>query len=118
MTHDELITLTRQGENDRLEFKKTTGQLGAGMKTVCAFLNGQGGTVLFGVSDKGEISGQLVSSKTLEDIAREFKRLDPVVSPAIDVIDLGNGQSVLAIAVEPGEGPYTYDGRPYERVGA
>ncbi len=74
--------------------------------------------MLFGVGDKGKMSGQLVSSKTLEDLAREFKRFDPAVSPAINVVDLGNGQSVLAVAVEPGDGPYTYDGRPYERVGA
>jgi ATP-dependent DNA helicase RecG len=88
------------------------------MKTACAFLNGQGGKVLFGVNDKGKISGQSVSSKTLEDIARELKRLDPAVSPSIDVVELDNGQAVIAVTVEPGEGPYTFDGRPYERVGA
>ncbi len=118
MTSDELIKLTLKGESDRLEFKKTTGQLRAGMTTVCAFLNGQGGKVLFGINDRGKISGQLVSSKTLEDIAREFKRLDPAVSPPINVVDFDNGQSVIVIAVKPGEGPYTFDGRPYERVGA
>jgi hypothetical protein len=37
MTLNELLTLIRPGENDRLEFKKTTGQLRSGMKTVCAF---------------------------------------------------------------------------------
>jgi len=118
MTPDELLKLARHGEGDRLEFKKTTGQLRAGIKTVCAFLNGQGGNVLFGVNDQGAVSGQSVSSKTLEDIARECKRLDPAVSPAINVVDLDNGQAVIAITVEPGEGPYTYDGRSYERVGA
>ena len=39
-------------ECGRVEFKETTGQLERGMETLCAFLNGEGGTVLFGVTDK------------------------------------------------------------------
>ena len=39
-------------EGGTVEFKETTGQLERGMETLCAFLNGTGGTVLFGVTDK------------------------------------------------------------------
>jgi len=39
----ELKQLVKQGESDRLEFKKTTGQRTAAVKTVCAMLNGMGG---------------------------------------------------------------------------
>ena len=42
-------------ENGQVEFKETTGQLERGMETLCAFLNSEGGTVLFGVTDKGKI---------------------------------------------------------------
>lgn len=35
-------------ENNQTEFKETAGQLERGMETICAFLNGSGGTVLFG----------------------------------------------------------------------
>ena len=45
-------------EGGTVEFKETTGQLERGMETLCAFLNGTGGTVLFGVTDKGKIIGQ------------------------------------------------------------
>ena len=48
-------------EGGTVEFKETTGQLERGMETLCAFLNGTGGTVLFGVTDKGKIIGQEVS---------------------------------------------------------
>ncbi len=44
-------------ESDTVEFKETTGQLERGVETLCAFLNGTGGTVLFGVTDKGKIIG-------------------------------------------------------------
>lgn len=66
MKFDKLILLVKQGESENLEFKKTTGQRTVVAKTVCAFLNGHGGYVLFGVSNTGEIIGQEVSSKTME----------------------------------------------------
>ena len=43
--------LIAEKECGRVEFKETTGQLERGMETLCAFLNGKGGTVLFGVTD-------------------------------------------------------------------
>jgi ATP-dependent DNA helicase RecG len=46
----ELNQLVAQGESDRLEFKKSTGELKAGMQSLCAMLNGSGGMVLFGVT--------------------------------------------------------------------
>ena len=118
MELDELILLVKQGESENLEFKKTTGQRTAAAKTVCAFLNGHGGYVLFGVSDTGKIPGQNISSKTLEDIAREFKKIEPSISLEISNVQLENGNFVVIVAVKKGDGPYTYDGRPYERTGA
>lgn len=56
--------LIAEKEGGLVEFKETTGQLERGMETLCAFLNGNGGTVLFGVNDKGKIIGQDVSDKT------------------------------------------------------
>ena len=52
---EDIKNLIVQTENEQLEFKETTGQLERGMETLCAFLNGEGGTVLFGVTDKGKI---------------------------------------------------------------
>src|SRR4051812_6605763 len=36
-----------RGEWEHLEFKKTTGELHGGMETLCGFLNGSGGKVIF-----------------------------------------------------------------------
>ena len=51
---EDIKNLIVQTENEQLEFKETTGQLERGMETLCAFLNGEGGTVLFGVLTKGK----------------------------------------------------------------
>lgn len=66
-----------QTENEQVEFKETTGQLDRGMETLCAFLNGEGGTVLFGVTDKGKIIGQEIADATKRSIAEAINRLEP-----------------------------------------
>lgn len=53
---DIIKRLIAEKECGRVEFKETTGQLERGMETLCAFLNGEGGTVWFGVTDKGKSS--------------------------------------------------------------
>jgi ATP-dependent DNA helicase RecG len=45
-----------QCEWQHLEFKKTTGELHGGMETLCAFPNGVGGKVLFGVTNVGSMA--------------------------------------------------------------
>lgn len=65
---DQILALIAEGESDRLEFKQTlrfnvkAGKNGreiemASMKTVVAFLNSNGGTLLVGVKDDGEVLG-------------------------------------------------------------
>ena len=61
---EDIKELIAQTENEQVEFKETTGQLERGMETLCAFLNGEGGTVLFGITDKGKIIGQEAVSYT------------------------------------------------------
>jgi serine/threonine protein kinase len=73
----DLESLISNGESTRLEFKQTMQWdtelhkrnpelLRACVKTVCAFLNGEGGILLIGVANSGEPTG-------LEDDIRDFK---------------------------------------------
>ena len=70
-----IADLVKQGEGLALEFKRSTGELKEAMKTLCAFLNGTGGTVLVGVWPSGKIEGQDVSDQTLRDIAQASDRI-------------------------------------------
>lgn len=65
---EEIMQLIKKGENDRIEFKSTlrtnlyTNQYDKNielsiLKTIAAFLNSEGGTLLIGVSDAGNIDG-------------------------------------------------------------
>lgn len=118
MSPAELTAIVRSGESEKVEFKKTTGQRSDGAKTVCAMLNGQGGFVLFGVTDAGEVSGQQVSAGTMEDLVRELRRIEPQPLLNPERVPLDNGLELIVIPV-PGRsgGPYTYEARPYIRQG-
>lgn len=54
----EIPVLIKKGEGISVEFKKCRNSLNRDIyETVCAFLNRQGGTLLLGVSDAGELTG-------------------------------------------------------------
>lgn len=117
MNLDDLRALVGKGESERVEFKRSTGQRTAAAKTVCAMLNGLGGFVVFGVNEKGVIVGQQVSTKTLEDLATELRKLEPPAFPEIETIPWKEDKAVIVVSTPGGGGPYTYDGRPYIRHG-
>ena len=117
MQLEELQKLITKGESEDLEFKKTSGQRSEAAKTICALLNGLGGFVLFGVSDVGEIVGQQVTAKTLEDITLELRRIEPPAFPDIETITIGGERVVIVVRVPGKLGTYCYDGRPYIRHG-
>ena len=114
----ELEELLQRPESETVEWKRSTGELRDAMQTVCAFLNGNGGLVLFGIRPDGRVEGQQVSDQTMRDIAELFDRLEPPYKTPVERIDVGNGREVLVLRVERGgqKIPFTYDGRPYQRV--
>jgi len=118
MDIEELKELIKLSESEQIEFKLSTGQRTEAAKTVCAMLNCAGGFLLFGIDDKGNIKGQQVSSKTLEIIAGEIRRIEPPAYPDIETVPLNDNLKVIVLRVPGGGGPYTYDGRPYIRNGS
>ena len=119
MTLAALRQLVAQGEGPTLEFKRTTGKVREGLETVCAFLNGAGGRVLFGVSRTGALEGQQVSEQTLHELAAALDRFEPPVAAKITRTKVLPGREVLAVSVAANQEavPYTFEGRAFERVG-
>ncbi len=118
MKIEDLTSIAADGESEGVEFKKSTGELEAAARTVCAMLNGRGGVVLLGVGDAGNFVGQEVSAGTQLKITRTLQRIEPYVLLRPDVVPLNDARSVIVVSVPGGESvPYTYDGRPYVREG-
>lgn len=117
-TIPDLQALAARGEGPTVEFKKNTGELKGGMQSLCAFLNGRGGLVLFGVDPAGKLLGQDVSDATLRDIAQALDRFEPPASVPIERLTLASGREVIVLvaAALADSIPFTWEDRPYERV--
>ena len=116
---EDIKRLIAQTENEQVEFKETTGQLERGMEALCAFLNGEGGIVLFGVTDKGKIIGQDVADTTKRSIAEAVNRLEPMATVQVSYMPLpDSNKKIVALSVENSKlnRPFCYKGRPYYRV--
>jgi len=73
-----LHPLIAAGESLTLELKKSTAEKDRACRTPCAFANGRGGQVVFGVTPAGKVVGQKVTDRTLEDLAQEFQGFPPL----------------------------------------
>ncbi len=119
MTYQDIEKLTTKKEGSCLEFKESTGQLDRSMETLCAFLNSEGGTILYGVKDDGKIIGQTISDSTKRSIAEAVNRIEPFVGLEISYVPIPQTQKyVIAIFAEAQQfvRPFTYKGRAYLRI--
>jgi hypothetical protein len=103
--------LISAGEQTTVEFKRQlSGSDAAGvMKTVAAFANGGGGTILFGVEDDGEIVG-VGHDHTRRSLERLTNLISDWVRPLPDfeceLVEVA-GRGLIAINVAPGsDAPY------------
>ena len=118
MNLERLAGMAAAGESETLEFKSTTGSRREAARTVCAMLNQEGGHVLFGVLPDGQVVGQHVSERTIEQVTAELARIDPPAFPTIERTRVRETHEVVVISVSRGQaGPFMYRGSAYRRVG-
>lgn len=96
MTLDHVATLAASGESETLECKTTSGGRREAAGTVCAMLNQRGGHVLFGVTPAGEVVGQQVSERTIEQIGAEVRRIEPPAFPTVERVRAAAGAPLVA----------------------
>ena len=89
MTIEDIKKLIAGDENRTLELKKTTGELKDAMHSACAFLNTEGGWLIFGIAPKSlKIIGQQVSDATRQEIANALVGLEPVMDVRVEYIEV------------------------------
>lgn len=89
MTIEEIKKIIFEDESRILELKKSTGELKDGMKSACAFLNSDGGWVVFGVTPVSlNLVGQQVTDNTLREISREITKIEPAIELKPEYIDI------------------------------
>ncbi len=81
------------------------------LKSVSAFANGEGGTLIFGISDDDEIVALVDAEGDADKISEEIKsKLDPVPAVNLEPKEI-EGKKLILLHVYPGqETPYYYIG--------
>ena len=120
MTEVELLKIINGGENNHVEFQKATREISNDVyDTVCSFSNRDGGIILLGVKDDGEITG--VSPDAVDRMKKDFvtsinnaqKIYPPLyLQPKICTI---NGLVVIVIEVPSGSQVCRHHGRIFDR---
>lgn len=118
MEENDLVSLVSGGESVSLEFKENlpdpSGKLAYEM---AAFANTQGGTILIGVRDNGEIVGVPNPDRVIRDIANLARdSVTPPIRPGISRVHIAN-HSVVAVEIPQQMLPRQVKGRHYLRVG-
>jgi predicted HTH transcriptional regulator len=105
----ELKRLVREGEGSQLEFKLKTTHPEKIMREVVAFANTQGGTLLLGVADNGELTGLKFPDEDAFVMEKSFARyIYPNVNYSFEEIPLENGKPVLAYRIKKSEDVLVY----------
>ena len=114
MDRDVIVELCTAGEGQSLEYKANyTSEIG---RSICAFANTNGGTILVGVADNGTVKG--VSATVEERVASLAQSCQPPVHPLVNSLDV-DGRRVVAIDVQHGDEQFhAFRNVVYRRVGS
>ncbi len=111
LKHDELQLLIHQGEGYNVEFKESFSKNIS--REICAFANANGGKILLGVNDEGQIKGTTISNNLISQIYDIARNLDPPLK-----VEVSRLEDVLIINIPEGtDKPYSLNGKFYIRQG-
>ena len=97
-----LIEEILKGENEKIEFKENA-KTNAYIKTAVAFANGNGGKIVFGVKDNGEIIGVENEFEVMDGIINAISdSCYPMIVPDISLHTLEN-KTVILVEIEGGK---------------
>ena len=104
-------------ENEKREFKKTTGEINEGVVSIVSILNKhKNGELYFGIKNDGTPFKFEITDSTLRDVSRKiYEAIKPQIFPAIEIVSI-NGIDVIKVEFSGEDVPYSAFGRYYVRV--
>ncbi len=103
-----LVQLIAQGENGKLEFKSTLESAAKIAKTLVAFANTGGGTLLVGVTDDKKICGIDSEEDQLSILEEASDRYcQPAILVRYEIVSVENKKVLVVIIPESEEKPHT-----------
>ena len=120
MEFDKFIEAIKNGESQTVEFCQAVHKEMA--KNICAFLNTDGGTLVLGATDTGEVIGIENKDKAEQEISNVINSIVPtpmgIKIDAIDLSQLGKKDKWVFLIIMPREDKlYSYRNVVYIRAG-
>mgnify|MGYP002776995547 CR=1 FL=1 len=115
MTYPDLLDIVASGEGERLEFKKTLTHPHKIARTLVAFANTAGGTVLVGVLDNGQPVGVRDAYEERYALRQAQLLTDPEVPLLLDEIALPDRPDAVVVRARVAESarkPHRFNVRP------
>ncbi len=103
MTHSDFLALLATGESESLEFKKTLTHPHKIARTLVAFANTAGGTVLVGVLDTGQPVGVRDAEEECFALRQAQALTDPPVPIELDEIELPGPTEMVVVRARVAE---------------
>lgn len=119
MKNEQIIKdLIKTGDGEQLELRANASNETAA-RVVCGFLNGEGGQLLIGVDEKGEVVGVNNPEKTVVKLQEFLVRKIVPEAPVSVYLESYRGKEIVSVKVWGGSNkPYVYDGSIYYRRGS
>lgn len=118
----ELLELVQKGESSLVQFKEAINNINQLSQEFSALANTEGGIILIGVSDSGEIKG--LSADQIHKLNQWIsnaasQHIKPPISPLTEIVAIGN-QNILVVKIPSGYSKpyYTNEGVAYVKMGA
>ncbi len=115
----QFIDTIKQGENDKVEFKLNIQKEIAA--DICAFLNTDGGHILIGIDNDGNVIGIDDLNASKQKLADIINSINPHVEIKTSSLDLSfmekQGKCILIIEIEKDSKLYSWKNRAHIRVG-
>jgi len=118
MTLDDIKAMIANSESRFIEYKQSMAELEKLGRTICGFLNTQGGFGFIGITNKRGIVGIEVTESTKNKLSAFCNHFDPWPDLTIDYIPLENtDKQLITIEAIPRKDnmPFVYKGTPYLR---
>ena len=114
----EIRKLIKDGENENVEFKTRRVHLETIAKSICAMLNSQGGVILIGVSDDGEIAGIDAPDDSMAEIIDHIAdQLSPVPLLSVSSHTVARKEILMIDVPQGADKPYSLGREIFVRVG-
>ncbi len=120
IVQENVKVIIAKGEGLDIEFKESYNTLSRSvLETICSFLNRNGGHILLGVADNGEIKGikEDTIESQLEILARDMNNpqiISPTFYLSTELVEL-NGKKIIYLYVPESSQPHSYKGVIYDR---